>query len=165
VADGDPDANVTVGACVRVIPSVVSVAVSVICSATESVTAKDTLPSEPVIAGDAAPMTAVPELAWRLIALPATGLLVDVSKVTTAVVPAAPSGAGVGAVTVDWLAETVRVPNVTVAVLESTVLDVVSVAAKVTVSGVESVAVNVATPDALVTLGVAAGVMVACPLP
>jgi len=142
----------------------VSVAVNVTVSATESVTEKDTWPFEPVVAGDAVPTTAVP-VAWRLTAFPATGLLLDVSKVTTAVVPTAPSGAGVGAVTVDWVAETVRVPNVTVAVLEITVLDVVSVAVKVTVSAVESVAVKVAVPDALVTLGLAAAVMVACPLP
>ena len=67
-------------------------------------------------------MTAVPEDAWRLTAFPATGLLVDVSNVTTAVVPSEPSGAGVGAVTVDCEAETVSVPNVTEAVLEITVL-------------------------------------------
>jgi hypothetical protein len=91
--------------------------------------------------------------------------LVDVSKVTTASVPVDPSGAGDDAVTVDCVAETARVPNVTVAVFEITVFEVVSVAVNVTVSAVASVAVKVATPCALVLLGLAAGVMVAWPVP
>ena len=101
VADGDDVPNVTVGFDESMMPSVVSVAVKVTFSATESVNLNDTWPSGPVIAGDGAPMTAVPEDDWRLTAFPATGLSVAVSSVTTAVVPAEPSGAGVEAVTVD----------------------------------------------------------------
>ena len=58
-------------------------------------------------------------------------------------------------------------PKVTEAVFEITVLGVVvvSVAVKVTVSGAVSVAVNVTTPEAFVTFGVAAGVMTALPVP
>ena len=67
--------------------------------------------------------------------------------------------------TVDCEAETVSVPNVTEAVFAITVLSVVSVAVKVTVSAAGSVAVNVTTPEAFVTLGVAAGVMTALPVP
>ena len=43
-----------------VTPSVVSVAVSVTVSATESVTLKETWPFEPVVAGDDAPTVAEP---------------------------------------------------------------------------------------------------------
>src|ERR1700733_10079194 len=99
-------------------------------------------------------MVAFGELAARLTVFPAMGLSVDESNVTTAVVPCAPIGAGVEAVTVDADGETASVPNVTVAVLAMTVLAVVSVAVKVTPSVVMSVAVNMTIPCALVTLGV-----------
>ena len=81
--------------------------------------------------------------------LPDTGLPVEVSRVTTAVVPIGPSCAGFGAltVTVEFVAETVSVPKVTLAVFEITVLSVVSVAVKVAVSAAGSLTVNVAWPD------------------
>jgi hypothetical protein len=100
-ADGDPLANVTTGIDVRVTPSVVSFAVNVTSSATESVTKNDTWPFAPVAVADGAPIIAVVEDDVRVTAFPATGLLVDVSSVTTATVPAAPSEAGDGAETVD----------------------------------------------------------------
>ena len=164
LADGAEVANVTVGMDIRVTLSVVSVAVNVTLSATESVNENETWPFGPVIAGEAPPTTALPE-EDRLTTFPATGLLVDVSSVTTTVVPYEPSGAGVEAVTVDWEGDTTSVPNVTEAVFVSTVLSVVSVAVKVTVSAAGSVAVNVTTPEAFVTLGFAAGVISALPLP
>ena len=110
-------------------------------------------------------MTAVPELAWRLIAFPATGLLVDVSRVTTAVVGVEPTGAGVGTVTVDCAADTARLPNVTAAVLESTVLCVVSRRGKC--HGLRGRIRRREGGDALafVVLGVAADVMLTCPPP
>jgi hypothetical protein len=161
VADAAGSANVTLAVCVIGIPSVVSVAVNVTVSATESVTLKETCPFEPVVAGEGAPTIAVEELDWRLTAFPGTGLLPALNKVTTAVVPSEPSGAGDVAVTVDCAAETARVPNVTDAVFVMVVLVVASVAVKVTVSAVPSVAVKVATPAPFVLLGVAAGVIVA----
>ena len=100
LADGAEVANVTVGFDMRVTLSVVSVAVNVTLSATESVNEKDTRPSGPVIAWEGAPTTALPE-EDRLTPFPATGLLVDVSSVTTTVVPCEPRGAGVEAVTLD----------------------------------------------------------------
>jgi hypothetical protein len=165
VADGDDVWKFTVAVWVRVMPSVVSVAVKVTDSATESVTEKETWPFEPVVAGEGVPTTAVPELAWRPTTFPDTGLLLDESRVTTAVAPVGPTRAGDTAVTVDCAAETTRVPNVTEAVFVTAVLEVASVAVKVSVSAVVSVAVKVATPCAFVVLGVAAGVMVACPPP
>jgi hypothetical protein len=165
VPDGDDVWKFTVGVCVRVIPSVVSIAVKVTGSATESVIKKETWPFDPVFATEGAPTTAVPELAWRLTAFPEMGLSLDESRVTTAVAPVEPTGAGDSAVTVDCAADTTRVPNVTPAVFVTAVLVVASVAVNVTVSAVVSVAVKVATPCAFVALGVAAGVMVACPLP
>jgi hypothetical protein len=122
---------------------------------------KETWPFEPVVAGEGAPTVAVEELAWRLTVFPGTGLFPELSRVTTAVVPSEPSGAGVVAVTVDCAAETASVPNVTDAVFVTTVLVVVSVAVNVTVSAVLSVAVKVATPCGSVVLGVAAGVITA----
>ncbi len=56
-------------------------------------------------------------------------------------------------------------PNVTEAVFAITVLSVVSVAVNVTVSEFGSVAVKATTPEAFVTLGFAAGVMTALPVP
>jgi hypothetical protein len=166
LAEGDGFSKLTVAVFVSVVPSVVSIAVSVTVSATESVTVNEIWPFEPVVAGDGAPMLAVEELAWRLTAFPGTALSPDVNKVTIAVVPRPPTGAGVVAVTVDCEPETVRLPNVTDAVFAMTVLPaVVSVAVNFTVSAVLSVAVKVATPSAFVLLGEAAGVIVAWPLP
>ena len=99
------------------------------------------------------PTTALP-VGEILTAFPDTGLFVDESSVTTTVVPIAPSGAGLEAVTVDWAAETVSVPKVAEAVFVITVLVVVSFAVNVTVSSAASVAVNVATPEASVAFGV-----------
>lgn len=99
-ADGDAVANVTVGIDVRGTLSVVSVAVSVTVSATESVNRNDTWPFDPVVAGAGAPTTALP-VDDRLTVFPSTGLFVDVRSVTTTVVPLAPSGAGDVVVTVD----------------------------------------------------------------
>ena len=140
-----------------------SVAVRVTDSATESVTGNDTWPFAPVRAGDgrADDRTPVGEI---LTAFPDTGLFVDESSVTTTVVPIAPSGAGLEAVTVDWDAETVSVPKVTEAMLVITVLVVVSFAVKVTVSSAASVAVKVATPEASVAVGVV-GLTTALPVP
>lgn len=56
-------------------------------------------------------------------------------------------------------------PNVTEAVFAITVPSVVSVAVKVTVSEFGSLAVNVTTPETFVTLGFAAGVTIALPVP
>jgi hypothetical protein len=58
-----------------------------------------------------------------------------------------------------------RVPNVTEAVFEITVLSVVSVAVNFTDSAAESVAVKVTTPEAFVTFGIAAGVICVLPVP
>jgi hypothetical protein len=99
-ADGDAVANVTLGIDVRGTLSVVSVAVRVTVSATESFNGNDTWPFDPVVAGVGAPTTALP-VEDRLTVFPSTGLFVDVRSVTTTVVPLAPSGAGDVAVTVD----------------------------------------------------------------
>jgi hypothetical protein len=63
VADGDGDSKFTVAVCVTLVPSVVSVAISVTASALESVTVNEIWPFEPVVAGDGAPTVAVEELA------------------------------------------------------------------------------------------------------
>jgi hypothetical protein len=59
----------------------------------------------------------------------------------------------------------VSVPNVTVAEPPTATVSDTSMAVKVTVSATESVAVKEATPDALVTSGVATGVITALPVP
>ena len=100
VADGVPAANVTVGVDVRVTGSVESVAVNVTVSGTVSVNGNDTWPFAPVVAELGAPTTALP-VDDRLTVFPATGLLVDESRVTTTDVPCGPTGAGVETVTVD----------------------------------------------------------------
>src|SRR5580704_14196057 len=90
----------------------------------------------------AGPTVAVVDDAPRLTIFPGTGLSVEVSKVTTAVVPTRPTWAGDGAVTVDVPADTVSDPKVTDALDVRTSVSVVSVAVKVAVSAVLSVTVN-----------------------
>jgi hypothetical protein len=59
-ADGEAAWKSTVGCCERVTPSVVSTAVNVTVSGTESVTGKETCPLESVVADDGVPTTADP---------------------------------------------------------------------------------------------------------
>jgi hypothetical protein len=164
VAEGADCWKTTCGCCVSTTVSVESVAVNVTVSAALSVTENMACPL--ALVTTAGPTVAVGDDAARLTILAGTGLPPgEVSKVTTAVVPTRPTWAGDGAVTVDAVGDTVRDPKVTDAFDVRTSVSVVSVAVKVAVSAVASVTVNVATPDALVKFGVAAGTMTALPVP
>ena len=161
-AEGTGVWKVMVAVCVNVIESVTSVATNVSDSAAESVTVNVAWPFASVVAGDPEIVTlagCVPCVASETDLLD-TGLPPAVRRVTVTVVPA-PTGSGEDAVTVDSAGDTVRVPNVTWAVLVRTrSLSVSSVAVKVTDSFAVSVAVKVATPAEFVTLDpVVAGVI------
>jgi hypothetical protein len=94
----------------------------------------------------------VPSVAARLTVLPATGLLLASRKVTVIVDVASPSAVAVVglALTVEAVADTAPVVNVTDAVCVTVMLSVVSVAVIVAVPAVVERTVPVVCPVALV---------------
>lgn len=138
-------------------PSVVSSALRVTLSVAESVTEKVASPLVPVRVGAGPDTVALDEDGESDTALSDTGCPPEVRRVTTTDA-CPPTGAMVGAVTVDVGPDTMRLPNVTLAVFVRVTAPADAV--KVTVSFAESEAVNVATPDEFVTLEAAvAGAM------
>jgi hypothetical protein len=135
-------------------PSVLSCALKVTVSAVSSLTVNWADPSDPV-SWELGVTCAVEDDVVSVTVLPATALVPSAANKVTVTVPVGNRPLGevcvetieVLAVTVDVVAETTSVPKVTEALWPvSAIPSVVSVAVYVTVSGVESVTVNVASP-------------------
>jgi hypothetical protein len=153
VGETAPAVNVTAAVCVTVIASVVSVAVSVLVPAVVDRTVPVVCPLALVTAAGWTIVSVAPREEAKVTVLPLTRLLLASRKViviVAVVVPSATTDVGL-ATTVDVVAETPPVANVTAAVWVTVMVSVVSVAVSVLVPAVVDRTVPVVCPLAFVT--------------
>jgi hypothetical protein len=153
LADTAPAVNVTAAVCVTVIASVVSVAVSVPVPAVVDRTVPVVCPLTLVTAAGWTRVSIAPRDEASVTVLPATGLLLPSRRVIVIVDVATPFATTVVglATTLDVVADTPPVANVTTAVCVTVIVSVVSVAVTVLVPAVAERMVPVVCPLAFVT--------------